>query len=758
MKFNIFYSWKFLIKNPILTTLTIICITLSSLILVASSNISNYVNEFQSQQITNIYGDYDISLEADYETEASFASLLGIQNLNDYYDDYVTGFKSIATLSKDASIDVDLLVTDTSSLNKLTNENYKYFGYGDIVVSKHLADELNLKLYDKIQISHYGFNTDVYVSDIVDNKNIFSNTSELNTVVISHYTMTSIFPIYNQYLFNFALFKTDNLELISKLEESYPLFITKDIKNDNMFLLIARSSELFAIAIAIPCLILCLLISYTISNYFEEHRNNELIKLRKIGVNEKNINIIKYIQSLLLSIISLLLVVLLVSILIPIVNNMYNINFRLELIEYFKVGLYILLVPFVIDLFIHLNNKNIITNKKIVIIASLLMLLLITLNLINKSFFSTINLFILYSFIFTLPYITYNVIKIILNKKNSILSILTKIEKCSLLPVLTISIIMTFSMTFYLNISYDTNVVLSTKDDITITGLTSNNNYKDVFNKFDATYIYEKNGLTLEDEFLNKMYSVDDLYTLKNSFGMDIQKMYSFESDEIIVSSYYNDVINYQIGDKVTLVINNISRELTISGFYLENIQYGNCIFINFETLSTFNISNYNKIIIHNYNDLNNINDILDNNNISARVYSGISASNNTFYTNVSLVNVISNFIILLILVEVLFVSILRYRNIKQEINVIKMVGCTNLKLILTDLFIFILKVLISLIISIVIVLLLKDVLYEVFLKQDVYLFLRISVTLSSFTNNLLISLITFGVLFIIVYFKKRKI
>ncbi len=122
MRFNLFYTFKFLRKNVLLTIITVLSITFSGLILIASTNMSNYVRCVQNQMVENTYGDYDVSLVADYESDASFASILGIIELEEYYDEYISGFKSIASVNINGGMfDIDLLSLEHSSLESLTN-------------------------------------------------------------------------------------------------------------------------------------------------------------------------------------------------------------------------------------------------------------------------------------------------------------------------------------------------------------------------------------------------------------------------------------------------------------------------------------------------------------------------------------------------------------------------------------------------------------------------------------------------------------
>lgn len=757
MKFNIFYTLKFLLKNLVLTTLTVLCIASSGLILLASTNISDYASELQYQAIKNMYSDYNVSLTIDHQTDATFASVLGITNLEDYYDDYISGFKSMANISSDElNFDVDLLASDTTTLNKYTKKDYNKFGYGDIVISSYLAKQLNVSLYDKVEITHYGYTMDLYVSEIVDNDSIFSSTSELSTVVIEHYTMAKIFPIYNKYLFNFALFKTDNLELIDKLEDAYPTFNTKDVSIDALFTDDSSVVSQTVIAITIPSLILCILISYTIFKYFEDYNNNELLKLKKIGLDESNAKKIKVLQNLFLSLFSLIIILFGTIIFIPLVNNLYNISFQLDIIDYINVSLYIFLVPLIIHLCLYCNKRNLITPIKTFITTVVLVAIYCLGLLIDSKLLLTINLIIAYILIFTIPKLIYSLIKYLFSKKQSLISLLTKIEKCSILSLLTVSILLTFSMSFFINISISNHIVLSKENDVTVITNTLNVDYKELFNEYDTTYIYEKSDVLVNDTLIAKLICFDDLDTIK-LFDIDVGDTNSFNNNEIIISSYYRDILNYNINDTLTVEVNHIEKELTIAGFINEGAYYSSLIFIPYETITQFSVSNYNKIIIHN-SDLTTVKTILDNNNVYARVYYGISSSSEILYANLSLSNVLATAIISLIIIEMLFVLILRYRDIEKELNILKMVGCSNKKIIINDLIIFVIKLIVSLLVSILLVYLLKDVFYQFYLSNDFYLYLKLSSDANIFTNTLLISTTLSAVVFTTIYFRRNKV
>ncbi len=758
MRFNLFYTFKFLRKNVLLTIITVLSITFSGLILIASTNMSNYVRCVQNQMVENTYGDYDVSLVADYESDASFASILGIIELEEYYDEYISGFKSIASVNINGGMfDIDLLSLEHSSLESLTNNEYNKYGFGDVVISKYLANKLNLKIHDKVVINHYGYEMDMYVSQIVDNDSIFSNNAELSTIVISPDTFSKLFPIYNKYLFNFALFKSDNIDFISVLEQRYPLFTTTDINDNYMVNMISNSSEVYVISITTAAIIVCLFISYTMFQYFDEHNNKELLKLSKLGVNNRDVTIIKFLQNIFISTLCILFILILSSCLIPILNVIYGVNFVLPFSTYILVFLYTYISPILLYGLKEFNNKRGLSNKMIVTINIGLVSLYGLFSFIDSYITSILCFIIIYIMVFTLPKLVNLILTSCFKVKNCITGIVCKVEKCSLMSLLTISFMLTFSMSFYQGIS-DTNLlILSNKNDITISNFSNNLDCKEIFKEYDATYIYEKNHIKIDGYNIEMMYGVDDISVVLDKFNLNISNNSSLNYNEILVSSYYRDILNYNIGDIIDVEINGISNDFSISGFINDNVYYSSCVFMDFSSVKLFNIVNYNKVVIHECTNSGYINVLLSENGVYARVFNGTTQVNENYFKNVFLVDVISIFIIILISIEVLFVFILRNKNMSKENGIFKMLGCNNNVLLSINITLCLFKVVISIGISALLIFLASFNLYDIFLYNDVYLYLRLDNSFNKFTFLLLFLSIIVGLLFNLIKYKKIK-
>lgn len=757
--FNFFYALKFLKKNIILTILTILCVTGSSLILTASTNIGEYSLAVQKQELTNNFGDYDLSLIADYETDATFASVLKIKELEEYYDEYITAFRSLASLKiVDEEVNVDLMACDTSTLNSLTSAGYKNFGYGDIVISKSLANKYNLSVNDKFIISHFGFERSVYISNIVDNSNVFSN-SELDLVVIDHTTMSDLFPFYNKYVFNFALFKSDNPSLEAMLNESYSMFATTNLNSIEYIQKVADMTQYYTLVILIPCLLICLVISYTIYGYFEKKNDVEFNKLTKIGLENKNVKKIKLIQNIVLSTTSLVIVLLFLCVLLPVVNNVYGIKFTLGVVEILYVATYIYLVPIIIYLIFIIQNK---IKRKTLFIFSL-MCITILFYLISfwlKQFdIYFLNILSIYLFVFTAPVVLFHVIKMIIKNKKWLINVIIRIEKCFLLPILTIGVLLSFSFNFYISVLNTGNVVLTNDNDITITGIKEGIDYKTMFDGYDATFLYQKSSVKLNDEQLRIMYGIDNIDVINDLFNIDIKNVSSLNSGEVVLSTYYKDVEGLEIGDEVRVNVNNIESSHTISGFVKSGMVASSFMFISNETLGdNYNVNECNKIIIKNCVETSTISSMLKNQGVNARVYNGISSSNAVYLKNLSMFRVISFFIMGIVWIEVLFVLSLRYVDNKKEVNILKMIGCSDRKLIINEIIIFSIKLIISTVISIALVTLLSGVLFEFFKFNDVYIDYKMSFSINWLTAMFCLIVLIECIIFLILHFRKRNI
>lgn len=723
MKFKLYYSYKSLIKNPILTFLTIICLVGSTLILIASCSITDACDELLRQETYNKYGNYDVLLSSDSDVDNFYALSSNISKVFDYYDDFISFFLAVATISStDFNSDVDLMISDTQSLNKLTNLTYKELNTGDVIISRSFSEQLNVVEGDVVELSYSNYSTTLCILEIVDDTSIFSYSNEVPKIVIDHSTMTNIFSLYSKNIFNVALFKTNDERLCDELRGIFPYFNVVCVYDNELNDFIVNKTSSYALVIGIPCFLLCLIISSTVLTYFQRYNNKEFDKLFKLGLLKKDILIIKIIQCCIITSISYFSILFLCDNLVDMMNWFYNMNYQFSKFDIFFYSIYTITIPFILNLLIHFKKNNEVNNIVLLISNFVLSVLIIILATKINKYTIIILCMGVYIYIFTLPILIKKIISKFISKKDSLFSNIIKIEKCSILSILTLSILITIAMSDYYNLAVQANIVLSDYNDITITNFDTNKDYEVLFNDYDCHFIYEKNNILVNDLEVYQLYGV-------SSYN-DINKIYNLSSDnkslnnyEIILSSYYYDIEGIRVNDSVDVVINNITFKLNVSGFVYSDINNTKFCYINFETLQNiYNVSNYNKIIIKNsIGYFDDINDILKNENVNSRLYTGRSISTEVFTKNIFLIITISSFIIIIITIELIFVSMLRYKDMKNELAIIKMIGCSNKKIISNELCLILLKLVITIISSLCITIFSSYFFKELFYIREVY-------------------------------------
>lgn len=760
MKFNLFYTFKSLIKKPILTVLTILCIVSSTLILAGATNVSDVSIKHFTQQRENIYGNYNISLNSSSDNDNLFYSTARISDYSNYYDEYISFFLSSSTIYNDntASI-VDLMVTDLQTLETLTNIKYKSLGYGDVIISKELATQFNVKLYDYFDVTHFGYTTRLYVSDIIDNQSVFSSNVEMPRIVIDHSTMYDLFPVYNKYIFNVALFKTDDLTLISKLSEEFPHFSCVDLINNLQTTLSLNKINASLALVSIPSLLLCIVICHTVLTYFKKHNEPEFVKLVKIGLEPIEVKKIKFLQTIFISILSLIIFNILLLIVVDKVNAMYGISFAFDAIDYFVFTSFILLLPTFLNVLVQYKEKAIMSLKKQFIINIVIVLLLVLFTLLVNKY--TIVPLITFSFalVVTIPLLLKTIVYQFIKKKEVFLVFLTKIEKCSITFILTLGLLISFVFANYFEFSNDTNILLSDTNDITISVSDSEFDYKTLLNDYNGFYYYDKTNIHINDTELYKLYGVDDVVDIQEVFNLEMNDL-TLNSNEIIISSFYYDNYNVEVGDLVSVRINNIEVELEVSGFIKSTAHNSMFSFINMDTLrDSFQISNYNKIIlkdsITSYNDVLKI---LASEGINIRMHSGFTTYYLNHHNSMSLVSLIMFFIILIVVFELIFVLLLRFNDMNNNFRIVKMIGCSDKKIILNSIVLSLIKLIICILSSIIIYYFI-GYLYSVYFNyQNCYIPYNLNACINIYSTILIVGYIVIEMCYTTYHFKKFKI
>ncbi len=742
---SLLYSFKSLKKNPILTILAILCIIFSTLILMMTNNLSDVSNTFYNKVLSDKYGDYNFVLTADYETDSSFAVKSDILQLEEYYDDFISAFGSIATVNNNIyKTDVDLLVCDTNTLSLLTKQTYNNLGYGDVIISKSFAEKLKVKVNDKITINHFGYTETLYISQIVDNDSIFSNSNELPKIVINDRTMKDLVPsfIKTEYMFNIAFFHSDNMLLIEELKNVFPNFTVIDVDQNSYNTISLKKIDSTTILMGVPSLILCFLITYTIFSYISKYNEKEIIKLNKLGF--KNNFQIYLIQSSILSIACLVITHFTCIILLKFINAFYNINYMFEVKDILFFISYITILPLFLNIIINIKKKSLSLIKLLIISLTLIILISLNISIIVK-------VYLVLSLIFVLPEL-FKLIVLYLPKKIPI--ILMKIEKCSLLPILTISLIVVCTVGNYFEIYNSSQVVLSHENDVTITGFDQNLEYKELFKNFDCNYIYEKSDIEIDDVEVLKLYGIDSKEELNKIFNFNVN---SLNSNEVVVSNYYKINNNLNINDEIDVVINNVTHSLIISDFIETDAYFGRVIFVNTETLLTnYNVKNYNKIIFKNIN-LEQVNLLLEENNVSARVFFGEDVVSEMINKNSFFIILVYLGIVLIVCIEISFVIILRYNSIAKELRTFKIIGFSNNKILINDLIVFLIKLFISLFSFILIYLLYCNIINQLLEIKDVYSAYQMTIYLSPFLIIFLITAVLTATITITLNVNKNK-
>lgn len=632
------FHLKIIKGNILLSGLYVILLTSLSLCLLVSLSFKSFLINYYENIQSSLYSDYDVLMSLNTDNDTSLANVTYLNDLSEFYTDYVTTFVCNSdTQISDDTVNLNYMAIDYVDLMRLYSYDIDSLNYKEVIISESLASQYDLSLDSTITIG----DIKLKVISIEANKGYFNSSGFQNNVIVSKETMSEIMVLYNKYIFNMALFTTDNsAELISKLADVYGDFSFKDLANT--FVSEDKINYINSLVILFSCfsvLGVVLLINYILT-ILNKNKQKALDCLRLLGADKKTIQKVNILHLLTLSLVVFVLFSLSIAFYFHLVNSFLDINNQINFWWFCLVGLVIFLLP----IFYSFDMT-----KKLFFIITIVILI------IFKQFviISLVGLFFIVCYVFKviitrfkLHFILYKIIK-----HNYFILITT----CLMLVVMVFSIFDTYNSQLY-NQQYNDYYLINTQDEIS--------------DEYNCVNLIEYNDVVCDFFNIGTLVGVSS----ENSefYGFD---ELTVENNEIIVNKYYEYCYDLEVGDELSLTINNVNNVFIIKEFIDIEYEFGFYVFVNYDYLvDNFNVSNHNKVLIDKSTDV----DELANSYILIDYYNDFNA-NNSYVLEIKMIIFIYLFVVVSLFIAVYIIKIVYdFASVKSIFHSLKNIGMNN--------------------------------------------------------------------------------
>lgn len=590
-----------------------------------AGNTDILVSTYTSGAEQNVYRMTRIDqVKGDGYTEETFEMAVGVLALPSKYknkDNENVTVGTIATTYEDMMKvgGIDLYSGSVTSLGK-----------NDVIITQTLADANDLKVGDIIRLEINSVTCGLTIVGISKNQGILNETSYPIVLVSKTLIKSKVMTLYTDTVFNLAFFKVkdgvNKNEVINDLQDVFPKFSTTFVRSDdNIHHIKSVVFVVYYICAAIG-VVFCALVIFLTMNLIFSKRIQEFSTLRSMGATNKHLiasclfesGIYGLFGGILSAFLSFLAYIIVQN--IPFQFNMFYGLSPLNFIWPVLFGIFISVISGILPALKSIKSsvrsemvKSHAANKFTYILGAISFALLVAftvvINVLKLGQNSYINLasffIILFAVVYTIPLIVLCLVRLIvkcIKKKNFYMIFLDKnIYSPSTNMV---SRILAFGLAFVMVLSvavatvdyaaelfcYDTrfNAYVEGKESYSqedIEYIKSLDGVKDAYEGVYFRFVNFDDGKVIFD---NYSFSKEDFQRLYESLLVTpdetLEKFDGYNDGSVIVMNQsYQNLYNYQIGDKITLVFNSNKRfvkEYEIIGFFnSEEVAYGSVVF-----------------------------------------------------------------------------------------------------------------------------------------------------------------------------------
>ncbi|MFW5780026.1 MAG: FtsX-like permease family protein, partial [Bacillota bacterium] len=646
-------------QNKIKTTAIIVTVALCCVMLFFSLIYSQIIKEEFHESIPVEAQNSEIRIEY---TPKSRTRIINVSFLEEYMEDIefaagVLDIYGVANINREThyinlrGISYENL-NDINDLKYIEEENKPKPAQDDIIISEKTAQRLNLGLGNSIRIKVENEEKTFYVTKIAQDHPCFERAGVFVIYGMEKY-VSGYFPgggfgnFYNKIHIKTKphVNNKEFMERISKIPE-YSGYEVKSETDTETYDQTARDIALPLTIAGMGCVGMVMILIYLIVNSDLKKKTLLISQLKSVGADNRYIFSILALEGLIYIIIGVVLGVLsnlfLLYRVLPqhmnfdVGNSVYLI--RLVLSAIFNAALVFVLFIFPIYKSKHVSirksfviSKNTLwKGKKIVFIVGILMLVVSVFLVIPKQLNEIRGIFafilVFFGIVIILPYAAKGVAYLFEKFANTTIPFISfrniQQEKtvANNLRILFSAIIVCSIIISATSLTSDlTYQIVSDVDcDIIIQNVKGESEYQK--NKVIQTegvydvysYFYKKTEMSRGDESINVNIigiNRDDFDFMKNTGDLTSKEELLGNLDEkdgMLVDYMYHKVYGIDIGDKLTIAINDITHEIEVKNFY-NSYQYGgSTVTINNQLLNElYDIPLYNTIVLKTRNDIN---------------------------------------------------------------------------------------------------------------------------------------------------------
>ena len=656
----------------VLTCFIILSLTVLMTSVILSQEIDDFTVNLSQDEYKRMHNDFDIVITSN--TGLSIKGTRGENNEFDKLYERRCGFYNVSLLVQGIDFkDIVNVFEGTSDNLNLAFEIGTDQNQNEAVVTFEFAEKHRIKLNDNFDI-YIGDEKITYkVKSIVDTKGLADGSA----IFITGYNIAQEYAFRNMYNLILLDVENDNIysNLLSHIKNEYSKYQVKDINDLSVIETLAHStlSEILLIICLLFIIIFIILLKLLDS------------KLQKQKTYFKNILKTKYYKNyellygIFILVISIILSILLSNLIFNylLIAHACRLPYKLK-ISSVVISVIVSCIVYLAKMYINLPKKF---NRKIYLLVVLVLNIIALsiylifikhhLNILFKYIVITCSILLLLEVIFQLmKYILKFKERIYIYNLSSQNLILTVLQYTYIFIVIVISIVLTSINTYSSQIDGIDKVIDIDKVVITKVSVSINEDYEQIR--------ISNNGILLGSN-LEVVVSVDinqlDKYINYGTLKENEKILFNSSDNYVILSKYYKNIHNLDVGDTVELCVNEKTEEYKVLTFV--NHIYKKIAIVN-NTKSMY----YGYIIDEENINQNIVEDFADYPYSIINFKDRLNSFKNSLDVTLSIVKLVLICVILLIIIFSVYVSYQEYVYNVPTLRKLKLLGFNNITMI----------------------------------------------------------------------------